>query len=93
VPFRVRQTELCLWRSRQLLAESDAAVTDIANQCGYHHVSFFNSTFKKCFGMTPGEWRRQARKNPSPREVSHFSSATPALFNRRLQSGSSKLNT
>jgi len=49
-----------------LLAESEAAVTDIANQSGYHHVSFFNSTFKKRFGMTPGEWRRQARKNPMP---------------------------
>ncbi len=66
VPFRVRQTELCLLRARQLLAESEAAVTDIANQSGYHHVSFFNSTFKKRFGMTPGEWRRQARKNPMP---------------------------
>ncbi len=66
VPFRVRQSELGLWRARQLLAESDAAVSDIANQCGYHHVSFFNSRFKKCFGMTPGAWRHEARKNLLP---------------------------
>lgn len=72
VPFRVRQTELGLWRAQQLLAESDAAVSDIANQCGYHHVSFFNSRFKKRFGMTPGAWRHEARKNLLPGCVTPF---------------------
>ena len=63
VPLRVRQIELRLLHVRQLLVESDATVISIANQCGYRHLSFFNSMFKKRFGMTPGEWRRQARKN------------------------------
>jgi AraC-like DNA-binding protein len=65
VPLRVHQTELRLLRVRQLLAESDATVIDVAGLCGYRHLSFFNSMFKKRFGMMPGEWRRQARENLS----------------------------
>lgn len=65
VPLRVRQKELRLSRVRQLLAESDATVINIANQCGCRHLSSLNSMFKKRFGMTPGEWRRQARQNLS----------------------------
>jgi AraC-like DNA-binding protein len=63
VPLRVCQTELRLLRVRQLLVETDSTVINVANQCGYRHLSFFNSMFKKRFGMTAGEWRRQARKN------------------------------
>jgi AraC-like DNA-binding protein len=72
VPLRVRQTELRLSRVQELLAESDATVNDIANQCGYRHLSSFNSMFKKRFGMTPTEWRRQARQSLSeiPRQLS-----------------------
>ena len=72
VPLQVRQTELRLSHVRELLAESDAAVNNIANQCGYRHLSSFNSMFKKRFGMTPTEWRRQARQNLSetPRQPS-----------------------
>jgi AraC-like DNA-binding protein len=72
VPLRVRQTELRLSHVRELLAESDATVNNIANQCGYRHLSSFNCMFKKRFGMTPSEWRRHARQNLSeaPRQPS-----------------------
>jgi AraC-like DNA-binding protein len=63
VPLQMRQTELRLLRVQQLLTESEATVINIANECGYRHMSYFNSIFKKHFGMTPGEWRRQTRKN------------------------------
>ena len=65
VPLRLRQIELRLLRVRQLLVESDATVISIANQCGYRRLNYLNRMFKKRFGMTPGEWRRQARKNLS----------------------------
>jgi AraC-like DNA-binding protein len=63
VPLQVRQTELRLSYVQQLLVESDATIINIAKQCGYRHMSYFNSMFKKHFGITPGEWRRQKRKN------------------------------
>jgi AraC-like DNA-binding protein len=81
VPLQVLQTELRLSRVRQLLAESDATVLNVANQCGYQHLSFFNSMFKKRFGMTPGEWRRQAQKNllrPPSRRRSSPTGLSPA---------------
>jgi AraC-like DNA-binding protein len=66
MPFQVQQTEQRLLRARQLLVESEDTVIKIAGQCGYPHMSFFNSLFKRRFGMTPGEWRLQARKRLFP---------------------------
>jgi len=66
VSLRVRQTELRLLRARQFLTESDAKITSIAFDSGYHHLGLFNSMFKKHFGMTPSEWRRTTRKSPPP---------------------------
>lgn len=63
VPLQVRQQELRLLFARKLLTESDATVIAIANQCGHKHLSHFISMFRKRFGMTPGEWRRHAKKN------------------------------
>lgn len=66
MPFRAHQMKLRLLRARQLLVESNATVTHVANECGYRHMSFFNSMFKKRFGMTPGAWRSQTRKELCP---------------------------
>jgi hemolysin activation/secretion protein/AraC-like DNA-binding protein len=49
-------------RARQFLAESDAKIINVAHQSGYNHLGLFNQMFKQQFGMTPGDWRRQARK-------------------------------
>lgn len=62
VAFRSLQTELRLSRAHQLLAESGKAINQIAGQCDYRSVSLFRRSFKKRFGMAPGEWRRQALK-------------------------------
>lgn len=68
VPLRARQIELRLQRARQLLADSDAKVINVAYDSGYRHLGLFNAMFKKRFGMTPSEWRRQnAQRNfPAP---------------------------
>ena len=59
VPLRTRQIELRLQRARQLLAESNAKIINVAHESGYRHLGLFNSMFKKRFGLTPSEWRQQ----------------------------------
>ncbi len=57
--IRAKQTELRLQKARQLLAETDEKIVSIATESGYRHLGFFNAMFKKKFGVTPSEWRRQ----------------------------------
>ena len=65
VPFRARQIELRLQRARQLLADSNAKIINVAYESGYQHLGLFNAMFKRRFGTTPGKWRQQnAQKNP-----------------------------
>jgi AraC-like DNA-binding protein len=59
VSLRSRQTEMRLVKARRLLAETDSRVMTVAATCGYRHLGVFNALFKKRFGMTPTEWRRE----------------------------------
>lgn len=59
VSLRARQTELRLLKARRLLEETDSRVMTIAAQCGYTHLGVFNTLFKKRFGITPTETRRE----------------------------------
>jgi AraC-like DNA-binding protein len=59
VSLRARQIELRLQRARHLLTSSNAKIINVALDSGYRHLGLFNAKFKKRFGMTPGEWRRQ----------------------------------
>lgn len=59
VSLRERQTELRLQRARQLLAESDAKIINVAYESGYRHLGLFNAMFKRRFGVTPSQWRQQ----------------------------------
>ncbi len=65
VPLRKRQTELRLLRARQLLADANAKVINVAYDSGYRHLGLFNAMFKKRFGVTPSEWRQQNLSAPS----------------------------
>lgn len=67
--IRAKQVELRLEKARQLLLESDAKVIHIALDSGYRHLGLFNAMFKKRFGMTPTEWRRQNAKKPEARRT------------------------
>ena len=42
----------------QLLQQSDLPVTQVAYECGYGNISYFNRSFRKNRGMTPKEYRR-----------------------------------
>lgn len=65
VPFLAHQIEQRLQHARQLLANSNSKIINIAYDSGYHHLGLFNTMFKRRFGVTPSEWRKQnARGNP-----------------------------
>lgn len=57
--LRAKQTELSLQRACQLLLDPRVNIRNVAHDSGYPQVSFFNSSFKKRFGVTPKEWRQQ----------------------------------
>ena len=41
----------------RLLSTSDENILSIAENCGFFNLSYFNRSFKKKFGVTPGEYR------------------------------------
>lgn len=47
-------------RARQLLATTEASITEIAFQTGFHDSNYFTRLFKKVVGQTPGEFRRRS---------------------------------
>jgi AraC-like DNA-binding protein len=58
VSLRSQQIELRLRHACRLLADSRIKIASIAVESGYQNLGLFNATFKKHFGMTSGEWRR-----------------------------------
>ncbi len=79
--LRSRQIELRLERARQLLANSNTKIINVAYESGYRHVGLFNAMFKKRFGLTPSEWRRQSlKKTFFSRQVSVRRSAAQMLL-------------
>lgn len=78
VTLRARQIELRLQRACQLLATSDAKILDAAYDSGYRHLGLFNAMFKKRFGVTPSEWRRQNSPKKIPTQPRNFFFKTTA---------------
>lgn len=50
--------QLRINRACMLLATTTASITDIAMMTGFNSVSYFNRTFKKIRGMSPGNYRK-----------------------------------
>lgn len=48
-----------LERAKELLMEDEISIADIAEQCGFQSLSYFTKTYKKHFGHSPS----QAKKN------------------------------
>ena len=42
----------------EALHATDDTILNIAGQCGFENLSYFNRAFKAHFGMTPREYRR-----------------------------------
>ncbi|MGA2661396.1 MAG: helix-turn-helix transcriptional regulator [Verrucomicrobiota bacterium] len=52
--------ELRLLRAASMLRDPDVKVISVAERCGFHHLSLFNTCFKRRFGLTPSQYRKTA---------------------------------
>jgi AraC-like DNA-binding protein len=57
--FRDKRAEIQLMRARELLANSNSKIVDVAMESGYKSLSLFNMMFARHFGISPGRWRQQ----------------------------------
>ncbi|MDD3154384.1 MAG: AraC family transcriptional regulator [Victivallaceae bacterium] len=65
VPFhRLLETERMI-RAEKYLAETEYPLKEIAEKTGYVNEYHFNRTFRRHFGMPPGEYRRRRRSAPN----------------------------
>jgi len=53
------QFQLRLDRARSLLIEGDLSLADVALACGFYDQSDLTRHFARCYGITPGRFRRQ----------------------------------
>jgi len=61
--------ELRLLKAASLLRDANAKVINVADQSGFNHLGLFNTCFKRRFGVSPGQWRKQpqeAERRPQP---------------------------
>ena len=49
-------------KSTTLLSHSALSITEIALECGFHGASYFSETFRKLYGISPKEYRKEAKK-------------------------------
>ncbi len=68
--------EMRLLKAVSLLRDATAKVINVAEQCGFNHLGLFNTCFKRRFGVSPGQWRKDAAKGATPSTAAapeHFS--------------------
>jgi AraC-like DNA-binding protein len=51
--FTVRLNELRMRKAADLLAGKEGRISDIAFECGFNDLSYFNRCFRRRFGLTP----------------------------------------
>lgn len=56
--------QIRLDKAKQLLAETEESINEIACRIGFHDSAYFSKQFKKSMHMTPSAYRQQAKKNP-----------------------------
>jgi len=56
--------EMRLLKAVSLLRDVNAKVITVAEQSGFNHLGLFNTCFKRRFGVTPGQWRKQSGSRP-----------------------------
>jgi LacI family transcriptional regulator len=58
-----------LKRARQLLAETDLPLVEVAERSGFKHQEYLGAVFKAHIGQTPAEYRREATLGASTSEA------------------------
>lgn len=56
-------TRLRLEKAMQMLDETDAKIYEIAEKTGYSDAGYFSHVFKKKYGVSPIQYRRQRKNN------------------------------
>lgn len=60
INYRLKQAAL-------LLIDTEKKIADISSTVGFNNVDHFCRSFKKVYGITPTDYRKQNRKNSSPK--------------------------
>lgn len=60
VPVHTWLRQRRMERAARLLRTSSLSVLEISQAVGYDGISQFNVTFKRCYGMTPGAYRKMS---------------------------------
>lgn len=55
-------TEFRMNKVKKLLANKKMKIIEISSEVGYKSLPYFNKTFKRLVGITPGEYRKNLRK-------------------------------
>lgn len=50
--------EMRVHKAKTHMMEPNLSLTEIAERCGFHSLSFFSRTFRQCTGTSPSEYRR-----------------------------------
>jgi AraC-like DNA-binding protein len=67
VPLRVYLRNLRLERAQQMLTRSPlASLTDVALDAGFYDLPHFDKVFRERYGVSPSEFLRRKRLDPSP---------------------------
>ena len=48
-----------MMKARELLEENTISISEVAFRCGFKDVSYFGTSFKKEFGMTPSQYQKK----------------------------------
>ncbi len=50
-------------KAKNLMVSTDLRMYEISERVGYHNVEHFNRMFKKSFGVSPGDFRKNGGRS------------------------------
>lgn len=87
------KSEMRLLRAASLLRNPNSKVITVAQQCGFNHLGLFNTSFRRRFGVSPGQWRDSGGKVEEKFAVATKPEADSALLASGLRPSIGKVTT